>query len=149
MTNRISSHKREREKSKQQKRLEKQKRKEERRSQGKSSFEDMIAYMDEYGGFHENPQDIVKDDVKAEDIEVSTPKKEDVEESEAVTLNGVVDYFDEKKGYGFIQAETGHERFFFHISNAPEEIEIGDKVSFQTEDSPRGKNAIHITIVSR
>jgi hypothetical protein len=45
----ISSNKRELEKKKQSKRLEKQKRKEERKANGTSSFEDMIAYVDENG----------------------------------------------------------------------------------------------------
>ena len=43
--------KRENEKKKQAKRLEKQKRKEERQAAGTSSFDDMIAYVDENGNF--------------------------------------------------------------------------------------------------
>ena len=44
--------KRENEKKKQAKRLEKQKRKEERQATGTSSFDDMIAYVDENGNLH-------------------------------------------------------------------------------------------------
>ena len=44
--------KRENEKKKQAKRLEKQKRKEERQATGTSSFDDMIAYVDELSLIH-------------------------------------------------------------------------------------------------
>ena len=47
--------KRENEKKKQAKRLEKQKRKEERQAAGTSSFDDMIAYVDENGNFTNIP----------------------------------------------------------------------------------------------
>ena len=47
--------KRENEKKKQAKRLEKQKRKEERQATGTSSFDDMIAYVDENGNFTDVP----------------------------------------------------------------------------------------------
>ena len=49
MAKRITTGKRDREKLKEQKRQEKQKRKDERKSGGTSSFEDMIAYVDENG----------------------------------------------------------------------------------------------------
>ncbi len=50
-----SFHKKEIEKNKQQKKKEKQQRKEERKLQGTSSFEDMIAYVDENGMITDTP----------------------------------------------------------------------------------------------
>lgn len=77
MSKSISSNKREIEKKKQSKRLEKQKRKEERKANGgSSSFEDMIAYVDENGQITDTPPDLSqKTEVDVENIEVSTPKK--------------------------------------------------------------------------
>ena len=58
--------KRENEKKKQAKRLEKQKRKEERQAAGTSSFDDMIAYVDENGNFTNiPPEERKKETVKA------------------------------------------------------------------------------------
>ncbi|MFA6728864.1 MAG: cold shock domain-containing protein [Prevotella sp.] len=148
MAQSFSFNKRQKEKSKQKKKLEKQKRKELRKSQGKSSIDDMIAYEDEYGHLHSSPDDIVKDEVKLEDIEVSIPKKSDDGEGNG-SLIGKVSYLNVEKGYGFIQQEDSRNSFYFRLSNAPDEIEIEDKVSFKTEDSARGKNAVDIVIVSR
>ena len=75
----ISFTKRDLEKKKQEKRLAKQQKKEERKNSGTSSFEDMIAYVDENGVItdtpptpNEKPQEI---DITT--IEVSTPRKTD------------------------------------------------------------------------
>lgn len=51
----ISFTKRDLEKKKQEKRLAKQQKKEERKSNGTSSFEDMIAYVDENGMITDTP----------------------------------------------------------------------------------------------
>lgn len=144
MANRITSNKRDREKSKQQKKLEKQKRKEMRKSQGTETFDDMIAYVDEHGVLHDTPPEPEKDDIKVEDIAVSTPKK--TEEDEPEQLKGKVEFFNDSKGFGFIK-ETSGQKYFFHISNAPDEIKEGDNVAFDTEQDKRGINAVNISIV--
>ncbi|MCH4147994.1 MAG: cold shock domain-containing protein [Prevotella sp.] len=145
MANRISSNKKEREKIKQQKRLEKQKQKEERKSQGSSSFEDMIAYVDEYGRLSSTPPEEPAEVINVEDVQISTPKK--VEE-EIVRQTGKVDFFNPSKGFGFIKDGNGN-KFFFHISNAPENIGEGDNVEFDSEENARGMDAVNITIVTK
>lgn len=78
MAKRITTGKRDREKLKEQKRQEKQKRKDERKSGGTSSFEDMIAYVDENGILHTTPQDVKpKTEIDVSQIEISTPKQEE------------------------------------------------------------------------
>lgn len=52
------------------------------------------------------------------------------------------------KGFGFITAEGLEKDLFFH-SNALvgvtfDELREGDKVSFETEDSPKGLNAVNV-----
>ena len=96
--------KRENEKKKQARRVEKQNRKEERKSSGKAtSFEDMIAYVDENGVITSTPPELNpnKEEIKQEEILISTPKKENIEI--LTVLKGRVDYFNESKGYGFIK----------------------------------------------
>ena len=131
MTKRITTNKKDREKAKQQKREEKLKRKEERQSSGTSSFEDMIAYVDENGRLCTAPPEQSAKKIDATEISVSTPKQEEVEVPEF--LNGRVEHFNSSKGYGFIKDIGSSEKYFFHISSAPSFIKEGDKVTFKIE----------------
>lgn len=147
MAKRITTGKRDREKLKEQKRQEKQQRKDERKSSGTSSFDDMIAYVDENGMLHTTPQDIKpKTVVDASQIEISIPKHE---EQEVLPLTGRVEYFDNSKGYGFIKDNDGGEKYFFHISVAPANIAEADQVTFEIERGARGMNAVRISIINK
>ena len=140
-----SFNKRELEKKKEQKRQEKLKRKEERKTNtGIDSFDDMIAYVDENGMISNTPPDLAKKQkVEAESIAISTPKKEDIEET---PLNGRVEHFNTEKGYGFIKNLSGTDKYFFHISNAPADINEGNTVTFELERGDRGMNAVKIAL---
>ena len=139
----ISFNKRENEKKKQQKRLEKQKRKDEKKISGKSSMDDMIAYVDENGVISSTPPDIQnKEKIDPEEILISVPKRND---SEEITIRkGRVDHFSESKGYGFIKDMSGSDTYFFHISNAPEDINEGSIVTYDLEKGNKGMNAVNI-----
>jgi len=142
----ISFNKRENEKKKQQKKLEKQKKKEERKVSGKSTLDDMIAYVDENGVITSTPPDLQqKENVNLEDIQISVPKKED---EEIVIRKGRVEHFSEQKGYGFIKDLSGKDKYFFHISNAPQDITEGSIVSFDLERGNKGMNAVNIAFVN-
>jgi cold shock CspA family protein len=143
----ISFNKRELEKKKEKKRQEKQKRKEERKANsGSTSFEDMIAYVDEYGVITDTPPDPVKkQEIEIDDIAVSIPKKENIEESE---LKGRVEYFNSEKGYGFIKNAADMDKYFFHISSAPASITEGSKVIFELERGKKGMNAVNIILIN-
>ena len=140
-----SFNKRELEKKKEQKRKEKLQRKEDRKAAGSKSFDDMIAYVDEFGVITDTPPDPDKrkTEVDLENIMVSTPKKEDVEEIE---LKGRVDFFNTDKGYGFIKNLSGTDKYFFHVSNAPANIAEGNMVTFELERGDRGMNAVKIVL---
>jgi len=138
----VSFNKRENEKKKAAKRQEKQKRKEERKMSGTSSMDDMIAYVDENGNITSTPpEEHPKETIKLEDIAVSTPKKE---AEEPVVLKGRVEFFNPDKGFGFIKDLSSTEKYFFHISSAPQNITEGHIVSFETERGTKGMNAINI-----
>ncbi|MHB9055860.1 MAG: cold-shock protein [Paludibacteraceae bacterium] len=138
--------KKELEKKKQSKKQEKEKRKEKRKNNsGSRSFEDMIAYVDENGMITDTPPDPNKSEkIEVEGIVISTPKKEDIEES---PLTGRVEYFNNEKGYGFIKDAANAEKYFFHIHNAPAIIAEGDKVTFELERGKIGMNAMNISII--
>lgn len=141
----ISFNKREQEKKREQKREEKQKRKEERKANGSNSFEDMIAYVDENGVITDTPPDSInREEIDIDNIQISTPKKEDIEEAE---LKGHVEYFNPEKGYGFIKNSRSIDKYFFHISSAPASITEGNKVTFELERGKKGMNAVNITLI--
>ena len=139
----ISVNKKELEKKKEQKKREKLKRKEERKASGGSkSFEDMIAYVDVFGMISSTPPDLArKTEVLLENIAISSPKKE---ETEKEPLKGRVEHFNSDKGYGFIKDMGSINKYFFHISNAPDNISEGDIVNFELEKGQRGMNAVRI-----
>ena len=139
----ISFNKKELEKKRAQKRKEKQKRKEERKANSSNgSLDDMIAYVDENGVITtEIPEPGSKQNIDAEDIEVSTPKKE---KQEPEVLKGRVEHFRKEKGYGFIKDLGSGEKYFFHITDAFQHISEGALVSFELARGNRGLNAVNI-----
>jgi CspA family cold shock protein len=52
------------------------------------------------------------------------------------------------KGFGFISAEGLEKDLFFHSKNLVgvmfDELREGETVSFETEDSPKGMNAVNV-----
>ena len=146
MTKRITTSKRDREKLKQQKREEKQKRKDERASLGTASFDDMIAYVDENGMLHSTPPETPKAKIELEDIVISTPKQEArIEEP----MQGRVEYFNTSKGFGFIRDKENGEKYFFHISSAPDDIAEGNEITYELERGTQGMNAVRISIITK
>jgi cold shock CspA family protein len=141
----IPNNKKEVEKQKQKKRMEKQRRKEERKANGGSSLDDMIAYVDANGALTDTPPDLtVKNEVDAEDIAVSVPKKAE----EDPTLTGTVEYFNEDKGFGFIKDKASVNKYFFHISNAPDNIQVGNQVTYELERGRKDMVAVNIQLIT-
>ena len=133
-------------KNKENKKLEKQKKKEIRRqAAGTRSFDDMIAYVDENGNLTDTPIDpTTKTVIELEHIEISTPKKEEVE---AVPFTGRVEYFNTEKKFGFIKDVKSVNKYFFHINQAPATIAEGQSVEFEVEKGFKGLNAVNIKIL--
>lgn len=137
--------KREKEKKRLQKRKDKEQKKEERKAGAKDnkSFEDMIAYVDENGNFSSTPPDVTrKKTVREADIDLTSRNKGS---GTAPGLRmGFVKFFDKDKGYGFIKDSATQDEFFFHFRSANFPIAQSDQVAFDTEQSPKGANAVRI-----
>ena len=112
MAKSISADKRENEKKRLARRAENKKRKKKKLSNKANSFEDMIAYVDENGMITSTPpaENTPKEEIKLEEIVISTPKKTRKNRSSA---EGRIEFFNESKGFGFIKDLSGVEKYFF------------------------------------
>lgn len=141
--------KREREKKKQQQKKDKEEKKLEKKSGGKSgsSLDDMMAYVDENGNISNTPPDPnrKKVEVKLEDIQIGVPKWEAAVEEGPRT--GIVSFFNESKGYGFIKDLNSQESIFVHANGLTEQIKENNKVSFEVEMTHKGPSAIQVKLV--
>lgn len=141
--------KKEKEKKKQQKRKDKAERKQERKESNKdnNNFEDMLAYLDENGNLSSKPPDPKKKMVvNAEDIEIGVPKQKPINPEDLIR-QGIVTFFNDAKGYGFIKDLATQESVFVHINSLTEQIKENNKVSFEVEMGPKGAIATNVKLV--
>ena len=138
--------KKEKEKKKLQKRKEKEQRREERKANSSKSFEDMIAYTDEYGNIISEPPDPdKKEEINEEDIiigarNIGSDNKIDLQRTGRVT------FFNDGKGYGFIKDLDSGESVFVHVDNLMTPIKEHDKVTFELGKGPKGPIAVKVDL---
>ena len=65
-------------------------------------------------------------------------------------LNGIVKWFNQSKGYGFIEQEDGPDVFVHHSgisSTGFKTLNEGDRVSFDIEQGKKGPAAANVTVI--
>lgn len=137
------------EKRKEQKRKEKEQKREERKANAKEgkSFDDMIAYIDENGNITSTPPDPTKKKViNAEDIQIAVPRNTGSKSADPIR-KGIVTFFNDSKGYGFIKDSETQESVFVHINNLIDRIKENNKVSFEVEMGQKGPSAVRVKLV--
>lgn len=120
----------------------------ERKEKEKSGkLEDMIAYVDEDGNITDTPPDPTKKKkpIKLESIEISVPKREDMPEADPIR-KGIVTFFNDAKGYGFIKDKETQESIFVHANNTLEEIKDNNVVTFEVEMGQKGPTAVRVKV---
>lgn len=142
--------KRDREKKKQQARKEKEEKKRERKENARdgNSLADMIAYVDDNGNLTSTPQDPSKRrEYNLEDIQISAPKAED-RNAEDQFEEGVVTFYNEEKGYGFIRDSRTKQSVFVHHRQLSGPVQINQKVRFLIAKGLKGPEAIEVSVVT-
>ena len=107
----------------------------------------MIAYVDENGQITSTPPDPSKRmKIELEEIEVGVPKKDKSQKNDPIR-KGIVTFFNESKGFGFIKdSETG-ESVFVHVRSLLEEVVENNKVTFEVEKGPKGLAATNVKVL--
>ena len=58
--------------------------------------------------------------------------------------NGTVKWFNQTKGFGFIERENAEKDLFVHKTEVEGNIRDGDKVEFEVGESEKGPNAVKV-----
>ncbi len=61
-------------------------------------------------------------------------------------FKGTVKFFNETKGYGFIQEEGTNQEVFVHVTGLVDKVRNGDSVIFETKKRKKGITAIAVKL---
>jgi CspA family cold shock protein len=78
------------------------------------------------------------------------PPEKNLRKEDETAMQGKVKWFNERKGFGFIEAENGTD-VFVHVSAIQDSgfksLLEGQAVSFDVQDGPKGKSAANVKAV--
>jgi Cold shock proteins len=105
------------------------------------SLDDMMVYLDENGNFTDTPPDPSKrKEIDASEISLDNKREPEVVEEK----KGIVTFFNESKGYGFITDMKTKANIFVHINQLLEPIKENNVVIYDVERTPRGLSAVRV-----
>lgn len=59
---------------------------------------------------------------------------------------GIVKFFNESKGFGFIKDAATSKEYFVHVSGLVDQIRENDEVTFDLQDGKKGVNAVNVKL---
>ncbi|MGO1520510.1 MAG: cold-shock protein [Sphingobacterium sp.] len=60
---------------------------------------------------------------------------------------GVVKFFNEAKGFGFIIPNSGESEIFVHVSGLIDKVRENDHVSYEVQQGRKGLNAVNVKLI--
>jgi cold shock protein len=60
---------------------------------------------------------------------------------------GIVKFFNDSKGFGFIKDEANDKEYFVHVSGLVDDIRENDEVTFDLQEGKKGLNAVNVKLV--
>ena len=119
----------------------------EREQEGKKSFQDMLAYVDENGNLSDTPPDPdAMPEFKLEEISLDASFREAAPDNG--TRQGKVKFFNEDKGYGFIVDKKNHDSIFVHANDLEPGLKLrqNEHVTFEIEPGNKGAKAVNVQL---
>ena len=80
-------------------------------------------------------------EINLEDIQLGAAK---IVPEDISPKTGVISFFNEAKGYGFIIDTKTKENIFVHMNQLMQPVKENDKVEYETERTPKGLAAIRV-----
>jgi len=62
-------------------------------------------------------------------------------------LQGVVKFFREDRGYGFVTEKETNKDYFVHVTDIQDKIYENDEVSFELVDGKKGLNCVNVEVI--
>jgi len=59
---------------------------------------------------------------------------------------GIVKFFNETKGFGFIKDKDSDKEYFVHVSGLVDKIKENDEVTFELQEGKKGINAVNVKL---
>lgn len=66
------------------------------------------------------------------------------ETHEIVMSTGIVKFFNETKGYGFVKEDESEKEYFVHATGLIDKVKQNDKVIFDLKEGKKGVNAVDV-----
>lgn len=60
--------------------------------------------------------------------------------------NGIVKFFNDQKGFGFIKETNSDQDYFVHVSGLMQDIRENDQVTFDLQEGRKGLNAVNVKL---
>jgi CspA family cold shock protein len=59
---------------------------------------------------------------------------------------GIVKFFNESKGYGFVKDQESEKEYFVHVSGLIDKVNENDEVTYDLEEGKKGLNAVNVKL---
>ena len=59
---------------------------------------------------------------------------------------GTVKFFNEAKGFGFVEESGTEQEYFVHVSGLVDKVRENDKITFELKEGKKGLNAVNVRL---